>query len=353
MSSPGLDGEGLEALWYSDSPGARAARAALAPLAAVHGAAVTLRSSLYDHGFFKTSRAPAPVVSVGSLRVGGAGKTPFVLWLASRLVARGLRPCIVTRGYGGRGDGGAARLVTSDLAVDPRVVEEAGDEACLLALRSGLAVAVGRDRLAACELAWREAGPIDLFLLDDGFQHRRLARDLDVVLVSGREDEEALLPAGPLREGPGALRRAGIVVRTGEGGLRPAACVNARTKPEMLVASVGDDHGEDLSRLAGLRVVAVAAIARPGRFLADLEAGGAEVVARVLRRDHHFFDADDRRQIDQAAAGADLVVTTEKDLVKLAGSRSHPDWRALRIAVEVDDEERLLGLVDACAAFDR
>lgn len=350
MSS--TNGVGPEGLWYSASGGARLARLALAPAAAVYGAVVSLRGLLYARGLLKVSRAPAPVVSVGSLRVGGAGKTPFVLWLASRLVARGLRPCIVTRGYGGRG-GGAARLVTSGLAVDPRVVAEAGDEACLLALRSGLPVAVGGDRLAACELAWREAGPIDLFLLDDGFQHRRLARDLDVVLVTGRERGEALLPAGPLREGTGALRRAGIVVRMGEGAAPSAAALEARTKPALLVSSVGDEHGEDLSHLAGRRVVAVAAIARPGRFLADLEACGAEVVARVLRRDHHFFDADDRREIDRAAARADLVVTTEKDLVKLAAAGSPAQWRALRIAVEVDDEERLLGLVDACAAFDR
>ncbi|MFN2375357.1 MAG: tetraacyldisaccharide 4'-kinase [Candidatus Binatia bacterium] len=346
-------GVGPEGLWYSGSAAARFARAALAPAAAAYGAVVSLRGFLYDRGLLQVSRAPAPVVSVGALRVGGAGKTPFVLWLATRLVARGLRPCIVTRGYGGRGDGAAPRLVTRDLAADPQVVNQAGDEACLLALRSGLPVAVGRDRLAACRLALRDAGSIDLFLLDDGFQHRRLARDLDVVLVSGSESREALLPAGPLREGPGALRRAGIVVRTGAGGLPSAAVLGARTKPEMLVSSVGDEHGEDPSRLAGRRVVAVAAIARPGRFLADLEACGADVVASVLRRDHHLFDADDRREIDEAAAQADLVVTTEKDLVKLAGSRPHPRWRALRIAVEVDDEERLLGLVDACAAFDR
>lgn len=348
----------IEEVWYGRSAGAAAARAALAPLSLLYGAALRLRGAAWDLGLQEPRSAPAPVISVGGLRVGGAGKTPFVLWLAAALKKRGLRPCVVTRGYGGRGEGGPPRLLTAAM-VDETVVADVGDEAALLALRSGCPVAVGSDRAAACALAWSElaaAGdPPSVFLLDDGFQHRALARAVDVVMVDGREAGEWLLPAGPLREGAGALARAGVVVVLGPGGALPSQragqlVVRAEARPECLVAAVGDDAGEDLARLSGLRVVAVAAVARPERFLADLEGLGARVVARVLRRDHHRYDDADRREIEAASARADLVVTTEKDLVKLAGGAGPaPRRRALRLRLRVDDEDALLDRVCAPA----
>jgi len=375
-----------EALWYSESGAARAARGLLSPLSALFSAAASARSALYRHRILPSSKAPAPVVSVGGLSVGGSGKTPLVLWLAGRLREEGRRPCIVTRGYGRNSPTDMAFLLTASDAAGPDAVERAGDEAVLLALRSACPVAVGADRLQACELAAASlagtpAAP-DVFLLDDGFQHRRLARDLDIVLVSGLESSQKSLPAGPLREGVAALSRAGVVVVMGQGGPTTVATefdgvpasrgaavmletlrftggagpvvVHASTRARWLVAAVTDDDGDSPTALAGRSVVAVAAIARPQRFLADLQRSGARVVASVLRRDHHRYDDADRRAIDAAAAHADLVVTTEKDLVKLAGLGLAAPLRALRIEVCVDSDEEQGRLLERVrAAFDR
>lgn len=357
--------DGLETLWYGDGPAAAVARAALVPLSAAFGAGVALRGALYDRGVLAVRPAPRPVVSVGSLRVGGAGKTPFVLWLVARLREAGYRPCIVLRGYGGEA-AVSPILLDAASAGDPAAVARAGDEAVLLALRSGVPVAVGADRSAACALAIaRLAGTArdpDLFVLDDGFQHRALARDLDVVLVAGSEARERLLPAGPLREPATALGRADAVVLLGD---EPGAAsvpfgalgVRARVCATALVRSVAEDPGPDPRALAGRRVVAVAAIARPGRFVRELERLGADVVARVLRRDHHLYGEADLAAIESAAAAADLVVTTEKDLVKLAATRVAARLVALRIALTVDDGDALVDLVRsralAPARFDR
>lgn len=350
----------VEEVWYGRGPAAGAARAALRPLSLLYRAAVGLRTAAYDHGWKEAARAPAPVVSVGGLRVGGAGKTPFVLWLAERMQRRGLRPCVVTRGYGGLGDPTRPRLLEAAAGLTAAQVAEAGDEAALLALRARVPVALGSDRAEACAHAWRELSAAGraphLFLLDDGFQHRRLARDLDIVLVDGREPFEDWLPAGPLREGLGGLRRAGVVVIVGDGappvpGGAGQAVVRAKGRPCALVSDVADPGGEDPSTLAGRRVVAVAAIARPERFLASLEGLGARIVATVLRRDHHRYDAGDLREIAAAASSADLVVTTEKDLVKLG---SVPGMvgplRALRIELLMDDGD---ALADRVASLSR
>jgi len=142
----------IEDIWYGDAPGGALARRMLAPMSAVFGAAVSVRGRLYDLGLLRARTAPAPVLSVGGLSVGGSGKTPMVIWLARRLRAEGLRPCIVTRGYGGTSDGSPMVLRATDAATDT-IVDRAGDEAVLIALRSGCPVAVAHDRLAGCETA--------------------------------------------------------------------------------------------------------------------------------------------------------------------------------------------------------
>lgn len=343
----------IEEAWYGRGPAALAARAALRPLSLLYASAVGLRALAYDRGWKGIAQAPAPVISVGSLRVGGAGKTPLVIELARQLSGRGIRPCVVTRGYGGRGDASRPRLLLPPAGgLEPSLVAEVGDEAALLALRCGCPVALGSDRAQACALAFRELAASGrapaVFLLDDGFQHRRLARDLDVVLVDGREPFEALLPAGPLREGPGALARAGVLVTAADGELpwpvgprQPV--LRMRTRATALVEAVTDRTGEPPSSLAGKKVVAVAAIARPGRFVATLEGLGAHVVASVLRRDHHLYDEGDLREIATTSSGVDLVVTTEKDLVKLDALREgRARLRALRIDVDFDGDGSLV-----------
>ncbi|HYB97950.1 MAG TPA: tetraacyldisaccharide 4'-kinase [Candidatus Limnocylindrales bacterium] len=345
----GRDGRGhvIEQLWYGREPAAASTRALLWPLAAAFGVTASARSLLYDLGILRSRQAPAPVISVGALTTGGSGKTPFVLWLTRRLQQRGLRPCIVTRGYGGRSR--QTHLVTPEHALTETTVAECGDEAALLAARSGAVVATSPMRIDACNAAWERFRP-DVFVLDDGFQHRGLARDLDIVLVDGAEKEQRLLPAGPLRERPSALRRAHVIVTSGgiapwlRASAAPEWLLESRTVATSLVASLGESAGEPVASLAGRRVAAVAAVARPERFVAMLGATGADVTATILRRDHHPYSAADWHQIEQLARSVDRVVTTEKDLVKLAAfAPAVPSWlRALRIDVEVDGEERLL-----------
>ncbi len=355
--------DALEHLWYSAAPTAAAVRAALSPLSLLFGAGVRVRSELYDRGLAAIERAPLPVVSVGALRIGGAGKTPFVLWLARELRRRGRRPCIVTRGYGGKPDGPSPWVLDRSAAAMPGAAARAGDEAVLLALRSGVPVAIGAERARACEiaisgLAGTPAAP-DLFLLDDGFQHRALARGLDIVLVAGTEAEERLLPAGPLREPVSALTRADAVVtmfgsretaRRGAIG-NPAQGLGAFPRAIGLVRTVTDPDTTDAAALSGKRVLAVAGIARPERFLEALRGMGADVFATVLRRDHHRYRDVDLREIDAASSGADFVVTTEKDLVRLEGARFRAPLCALRIEVEFASEAEGQALADRAASL--
>jgi tetraacyldisaccharide 4'-kinase len=311
------------------------------------GGVVRLRNQLYDGGHLRAERVPARVVSVGNLTVGGSGKTPLVLWLAERLAASGRRVAIVARGYRKERPG----VVIVGRSGTPLVsVREGGDEAVLLARRFAGPVVVGEDRVAAARVAAGECGA-ELLVLDDGFQHRRLARDLDVVLVSGDPRRERLLPAGPLREGASALHRAGAVVTMDASGETASAFVPAgvpviaaAARATALVA-VRDGRWEasPLDVLAGREVAAVAGIARPGRFLALLEQLGARVRESRLLDDHHVYTQSDLEWI-AAAARRHLVLTTEKDLVKLAESPVPPPVCAVRLDVEVASPESLLRL---------
>jgi tetraacyldisaccharide 4'-kinase len=329
--------------WAGRTPGARALRTALLPAALVYGAATTLRNRLYDRGWLAAHRVPARVVSVGNLSVGGTGKTPAALWLAEALAARGHRVGIVARGYGKRrrgvvvvGESGRA-LVTA---------EEGGDEAVLLARRFAGPVVTGERRAEAAARAC-DRFALDTIVLDDGFQHRALARDADLVLVGAEGLDAWPLPAGPLRESATALRRASAVLAVDVPPPRDARlpAFRARLCPTALVRADGDAWvTEPLATLAGRAVVAVAGIARPERLARTLEALGAHVPELLAFPDHHAYDAVDVARIG-AAAGGRVLVTTEKDLVKLGGRPGLHGLVAVRVALEVDDEARLLELL--------
>jgi tetraacyldisaccharide 4'-kinase len=360
----------LETIWESDEVAPSLLRAALVPFSFAFGAAARLRSSLYDKRILSVARASIPVVSIGNLRVGGVGKTPLTLWLAERVQAAGRRPAIVTRGYGGR------EREAPTLIVPRAMIEEAkkrlgtatteivgfdeardlspsfargfardlSDEARLLALRTRVPIVVAPERLDGCEIAARIG--CDLALLDDAFQHRRLHRDLDIVLTSSDDARSRLLPAGPLREGVAALARADLVVATDEGA-PTGGCSTFRQRQVAtgLVADIGRHVAlEPVSALRGREIVGVAGIARPERFLDLLAALGAkQVCVPFLFPDHHVFGAADLRDIARAAAGRYTVVTTEKDLVKLLGAAppSLP-LLGLRIDLAIDDADGLL-----------
>jgi tetraacyldisaccharide 4'-kinase len=336
-----------ERAWAGDTAGARALRAGLVPAAVAYSVAVALRNRLYDAGWLAATRVAARVVSVGNLAVGGTGKTPAALWVAEGFAARGRRVGIVARGYRKRRRGVVVVGEAGRALVSP---EEGGDEAVMLARRFAGPVVTGERRAAAAAFACARFA-LDTVVLDDGFQHRALARDADLVLV-GDDADAWPLPAGPLREPATALARARAVLAVDAPAPPPAPpgvpVFRGRLRPTALVRAAADGgwREEPLARLAGTPVVAVAGVARPERFVATLRAAGATVRDLVRFPDHHAYTAADVRRI-AAVAGDALAVTTEKDLVKL------PTFTgvALRVVLEVDDGERLLDLLGGGGGF--
>jgi len=248
-----------------------------------------------------------PVIVVGNITAGGTGKTPLVVWLAVRLLAAGYAPGIVSRGHGGRRRGEPLR-VGADTAP-----EESGDEALLLARRTGCPVVVARDRCAAVE-ALHEGSRCDLVIADDGLQHYALARDMEVLVLDGRRGigNGLRLPAGPLREGTERLAEVDWVVSTDVASalcpeatvmrLTPRRFVRLDAQAELDCETFVRRHGE---------VNAVAGIGNPERFFATLTSLGLTLETRALP-DHHAY-----RGAELEFANAHPVVTTEKDAVKL------------------------------------
>lgn len=322
---------------------------ALRPLASVFGAAVSARNLAYRVGLLRTAHAPLPVVSIGNLTVGGTGKTPMTLWLGDTLRLRDCRPAILLRGYRGRADG---VTVVSEGQGPLASVEEVGDEAVMLARRFAGVVLTARRRIDGARRA-AELG-CSVLLLDDGFQHRALARDFDVVLVS--DVRGPLLPAGPNRERPSALRRADAIVAIGSDGERaPALPRSVASKPVFHVrfvpsALVTSDAGMwrelPLADLAGRRVAAVAGIGSPDRFYRLLHQLEAQLEEIIEYPDHHRYTRADWQKITRRTRNLDLVVTTEKDLVKLeAFPFARGKLVALRITAEVDRSDELVELM--------
>lgn len=328
--------------WAPRTAGERILRAALVPAAVAYGAVASARNRLYDAGWLATRRVPARVLSVGNLTVGGTGKTPTALWLAERLVARGLRTGVVARGYGRQTRGVVVVGEDGSPLVD---AEAGGDEAVLLSRRFAGPVVVGERRADAAALAQARFA-LDAIVLDDGFQHRALARDADLVLATADDARDWPLPAGRLREPARGLRRARALLAID--GTPPTSAgipqFRGRLQPTGVVR-VGPDGGwtaEPLDTLSGTDVTAVAGIARPERFLGTLAAIGARVREVLRFPDHHRYTADDARRI--AAAGGP-VVTTEKDLVKLARFPGLLSAAAVRVALEIEEGDALVDML--------
>jgi tetraacyldisaccharide 4'-kinase len=272
------------------------------PLSAIFGAGVRVRNTLYDRGLARTRKVAGPVVSVGNLSVGGSGKTPFVQVLGELLKQRGVKFDILSRGYGRR-TRGVARVDPAGLPPD------FGDEPLLLARRLKVPVIVGEDRYAAGLFAENKFGP-QLHLLDDGFQHRRLARDFDIVLVTPEDARDRLLPAGRLREPLAALSRADAVV------LASGASPEWFALSGKLVWRVR--RGIGLTKVPP-RPVVFCGIARPQNFLLQLRTAGIEPAAQALYRDHHPYterDIEDLLKLRRQSE-AEGFVTTEKDAINL------------------------------------
>jgi tetraacyldisaccharide 4'-kinase len=330
----------------------------LAPPGLLYRGAVALRNVLYDRGVLRSVHAGVPVISVGNLTLGGSGKTPFVAYLAARMHAEGRRIAIASRGYGGRRHD--APIVVSEGAGALATAEEAGDEPVLLSeLARGAAVIVCRDRAAAALFARDRLGS-QIILLDDGFQHRRLHRDADLLLIDAFEGigNGRMLPLGPLREPAGEMRRAHAIVVTGAAEDLPAGADRIRgvmrrlglETPlftcERVVAGflrAETEEPVDAGALKGMRVLAFSGIARPRSFEADLRASGLSLAGALRFRDHQRFAPAHLERIRAAAreAGADLIVTTEKDRMRLGTARLGPPLYTLRIRLAPTREEEL------------
>lgn len=278
-----------------------------APFTALFGVSVRLRNLLYDSGRLRVRRLQGPVVSVGNISVGGAGKTPFVIALGQMLKQRGIAFDVLSRGY--------RRKSKGVLQVEPAGSPDAfGDEPLLIARQLGVPVIVGESRHAAGLWSEKKYGP-RLHLLDDGFQHRQLARDFDIVLLTAADLRDRLLPSGRLREPLSAISRADAIVLAPE--------IDVETLWNRL-SSARRPKVWRLRRTVHLEnpagpLLAFCAIARPKRFFDDLRSNGVVLGNEVAFRDHHSYTAADVSYLIAKAEQSSAVgfVTTEKDSINL------------------------------------
>ncbi|MFN8644901.1 MAG: tetraacyldisaccharide 4'-kinase [Candidatus Binatia bacterium] len=339
-----------ERVWPRRGAAGWAGYCALRPLSSAFGVGVGLRGLGFRLGALRVRSAPVPVVSVGNLAVGGTGKTPLTLWLAEALQRRGARPAIVSRGYGG----GARAVVIVSRGRGPEVdPAAAGDEPVMLAKRfAGVVVAAPR-RLEGARAA--AALGCDVVVLDDGFQHRALARAFDLVLLDAQRGP--LLPAGSLREPLSALARADAVVLMARDEAEPPRPPRGLRAPffratlesvSLLESRAGIWRARPMGDLAGRRVVAVCGVARPESFYAQLRRWEA-VIAEVFEfPDHHRYSSAEWQRLARCGHDADLIVTTEKDLVKLEGFPfATGKLVALRVVPRVEGAAALLDAVAA------
>lgn len=314
---------GWERIWSADGWASRA----LLPLSALYGGAARLRRRCYERGWCAATRLPVPVIVVGNLTVGGTGKTPLVLWIARRLAALGWRPGLVTRGYRGRAQRWPQRVLADS---DPHLV---GDEPVLLARRGGCPVIADPDRpRGAAELY---SLGCDIVVADDGLQHYRLARDLEIAVIDGerRFGNGRCLPAGPLREP--LSRLAAVDARVTQGAPRPGEWGMALEPDGFVRLGAAERRAPEAFR--GQAVHAVAGIGYPGRFFAQLRALGLRVIEHPFP-DHHAYAAAELRFGDGFP-----VVMTEKDAVKC---ERFPLENAWSLAVTAAPEPRFAQWLD-------
>lgn len=300
----------------------------LLPAALIYGFIVTARAGLYKYGILKTHRLPRPVISIGNITVGGTGKTPTTIHIAQLLISRGFKVAVISRGYGGNMEGKAA--IVSDGQQIMLSAGQCGDEPYLMAASvPGLIVAIGSNRYQAGQLVMETLKP-DVFLLDDGFQHMALHRDLNILLADYATPfgNGLTLPAGVMREPKQAAERADLVIltrspeyaETSTPVLGKTTLHSRHILPDRLYPLNGDGT-TTFSALKTCKVFAFAGIAEPGKFFKDLAQRGLHIVETMPLPDHSAYDATLATQISERMqkSGADLAITTEKDGVKLAG----------------------------------
>lgn len=294
-----------------------AVRGLLRVLSVPYSAAVRLRNRLYEWKILPAHSAEAVVVSIGNLTTGGTGKTPLVIWLANTLTRKGLRCAVLTRGYKTR---------AGSLSDEPALLAKACE---------GAAVVVNPDRIAGAQKAI-EQNQAQVLILDDGFQHRRLKRDLDILAIDATcpFGYGKILPAGLLREPIGSIRRADAVIITrfdqaSEERIARLEVEIRRYRPEIPIVRAVHRHTEartfhtqsmTIEELSGKKVFVFCGIGNPGAFLKGVEALGCRVAGKLVFDDHHVYTPEDLETIFEQAQkpGAEVILTTEKDWVKAA-----------------------------------
>ncbi len=302
------------------------------PVVWIYRLVISIRNFCYDHAIFKMTKLPALVVSIGNLSAGGTGKTPLTILLANTLHAGGWKVAIVARGYRRQKKG---LVVVSDGRQILARIAEAGDEPLLMAQAcAGVPVIVDEQKKIAAAAAVEKFAP-DLVLVDDGFQHRQLHRDIDIVLVEAETPLSNLwwFPAAPMREPASSLRRAGfVIINTGGGEASQPLKEKYRryTPAKFFFGALRGSGWRELAEASNKllppafvkdqAVILVSGIAQPERFRAMAEKFGGRVVREIKFRDHHRYQENDLRTIAAArkAAGARYILTTTKDAVKLA-----------------------------------
>ncbi len=331
------------------------------PLSPIYAAIMRARSAAYASGFLASYRVSRPVICLGNISMGGTGKTPHVIWLCKKLAETGLRPAVISRGYGGRA--GKGPLVVSEGAGPNVTPHIAGDEPVMIARRlKGVPVVIGSDRVASARLAISRLGA-EIIVLDDGFQHLRLKRDLDIVLIPATRPlkDEKVFPGGELREPPQALSRASCVLITRAEGISPLTRKNfvSELKPYLGGKPVFFSRnkvsgilpfGEKGKRknTSNHMHFAFCGLGDPDSFLTTLQAEGIKTAGHRWFPDHHKYDSHDllRLVTEAQKAGADALVTTAKDAVKLSSlDTEHIPMQILVVEIEPSVDKKFWDLV--------
>jgi len=329
----------------------------LSLLSPLYRLAVQTRLRLYRSGILRTHRLPHPVVSVGNLTTGGTGKTPLVMYLAQVLKRAGLQPAILTRGYKGKAEQTGGLVSDGSKILLP--AEECGDEPYLMATKlNGVPIAVGRTRHESARLIPGFGVNRKLiFLLDDGYQHLQLERDLNILILDATDPFGGgrLLPAGRLREPLSAMARADLVIVTRAHLPFEQEALETQVRLRNRLAKISYFYHDavgllelntrevlPLPHLLQKKIVALSGIGNPEVFIKDLTHYQMEVVQHFSFRDHHQFTEDNLETVARAARslGANAIVTTEKDLVRLHFKPSDTPFYALQIEARPEDAEK-------------
>ncbi len=325
------------------------------------------RNRLYERGWFAPRRLPKPVISVGNLTVGGTGKTPVVIWLANWLQSRGQRVAILSRGY--RRKNSAKHILVSNGRDILSTPAEVGDEPFLMARQCpGVVIAVGRERYEVGHWVL-EQGPIDCFILDDGYQHRQLYRNLNLLLIDAmdREGIRAMFPAGRLREPLSAAHRATeiLVTRSTPTASGPSMSqvledsIGLKVSPIQVifdsedVVNIRTNETYPIDRVKGKHALIFSGVGNPSAFHATVKSMGVVIEQELVFPDHYAYSSRDCDEIKKLAQSSNVqcVLTTEKDAVKVESLLDQNDeWCAVRLHTDIGQgKDRLLQLLEKIA----